>query len=100
MAGAPVGNQNAKKARLWTEAVKRAISRKANGDLSGGLDSLAERLVNAADAGEQWAIKEVGDRLDGKPAQALVGDPDQPLELNIGTVERKIVRPDSSDTNR
>lgn len=78
MAGAPVGNQNARKAKLWTDAVKRAISRRANGDLSGGLDTLADKLVIAAESGEQWAMLELGNRLDGKPAQAIVGDDDHP----------------------
>lgn len=71
--GGQPGNQNAKKAKIWADAVKRAIARKANGDLSSGLDKLADKLVEAADAGEQWAVLELGNRLDGKPAQAIIG---------------------------
>jgi hypothetical protein len=29
------------------------------------------------------AIKEIGDRMDGKPAQAIVGDDSQPITLTI-----------------
>lgn len=35
------------------------------------LRTIAEKLVNAAEAGESWAIKEVADRIDGKPMQAV-----------------------------
>ncbi len=77
--GGQPGNKNAKKAKIWADAVRRAIARKANGDLSGGLDRLADKLVDAADAGEQWAVLELGNRLDGKPAQAIIGgDADDP----------------------
>jgi phage terminase large subunit-like protein len=84
VAGAPVGNQNARKAKIWTDAVKRAISRRANGDLSGGLDTLADKLVIAAESGEQWAMLELGNRLDGKPAQAIVGgdEDDNPIQVS------------------
>jgi hypothetical protein len=35
------------------------------------LRAIAEKLVEMALRGESWAIKEVADRIDGKPAQAL-----------------------------
>jgi hypothetical protein len=68
---APLGNQNAKKAKLWEGAIKRAIARKAAGDLNNGLDSLADKLIAAAESGDQWALKELGDRIDGKPHQSV-----------------------------
>jgi len=82
---APFGNQNGLKGRIWAEALRRAISRKANGDLNHGLDSLADKLVQSALDGEQWAILELGNRLDGKPAQAVsIEDPDgQPIGLAV-----------------
>jgi hypothetical protein len=36
-----------------------------------GIDDLADTLINAAANGDITAMKEVGDRLEGKPAQAL-----------------------------
>lgn len=33
------------------------------------LRAIAEKLVDLAVSGEAWAVKEVADRLDGKPAQ-------------------------------
>jgi hypothetical protein len=44
---------------------------------------LAERLFAEALAGDMVAIKEIGDRLDGKPAKAVIGDYTQPIELTI-----------------
>jgi hypothetical protein len=88
--GAQPGNQNAKKAKLWQEAVKRAVARKAAGNLANGLDNLADKLVAAAEAGEQWALLELGNRLDGKSPQALIGgDEDDPA---IKTVSEILIR--------
>jgi hypothetical protein len=93
VAGAPLGNQNAKNAKIFQQAIKRALARASNATVDAGLDRGCDALVAAFFAGEQWAIKEVADRLDGKPAQAIVGDPDQPLEVNINKIERALVRP-------
>ena len=78
-AGAPIGNRNTVKGKRWREALTRALNKRA---ADAGvheneiLDSLADKLLIAATAGEQWAIKELGDRLDGKPATVIVGDDD------------------------
>jgi hypothetical protein len=82
--GAPVGNQNAKKAKLWEQALKRALARivdEPEKTVEKGLDKCADKLVSAAVGGEQWALREIGDRIDGKPIQVVAGDPDQPLEI-------------------
>lgn len=67
--GAPVGNQNAVggKQKLFDAALRRAIAQ----DSADRVRAAAESLLNQAANGEQWAIKELGDRLDGKVAQAL-----------------------------
>lgn len=45
---------------------------------------IANRLVVEAMAGEAWAIQQVMDRMDGKPAQSLMTDPDgSPLIVEI-----------------
>lgn len=89
---APLGNKNAAKAKVWEQAIKRALARSSGKDIDSGLDGLADKLVSAAANGEQWAIKEIGDRLDGKPAQAvaLSGDDENPLVVR-GIVD--LVRP-------
>jgi hypothetical protein len=68
---APVGNKNAQKAKLWEQALKRALARAGNATVDSGLDKVADKTVNAALAGERWAIQEIGERLDGKAAQTI-----------------------------
>lgn len=88
MAGAPVGNQNARKAKRWESAITRALAKAAAGaGVEAGLDSLADQLVSAAGKGEQWALIEIGNRLDGKPAQVVVGDKDDDPIQHSHTVE-------------
>jgi hypothetical protein len=96
---APKGNQNAAKAKIWHAAIMRALDRrdKSRADGIKEIDALADKLLTLVSNGDLAALKEFGDRLDGKPAQALVGDPDQPLELNVTKVERAIVRPNPQD---
>jgi hypothetical protein len=75
--GAPSGNQNAKKGKAWAEAVKRAIRAKYGKEWDESLQELAGKLVKAADEGDLAALKEIGDRLDGKPTQQTeVSGPD------------------------
>lgn len=73
MAGAPIGNDNASKGKPWRDALDRAIKQDDGKRLRGA----AEKLLDAADAGEPWAVKELADRLDGKAAQsATISNPD------------------------
>ncbi len=69
-AGAPEGNENAAKGALYNSALKRALAR-AGKNVDGGLNKVTDQLVQAAIAGEQWAVKEVADRIDGKSPQAI-----------------------------
>ena len=62
---APVGNKNATKGKDWFNALrKECVQRKA-------LEEIATVVVDAALAGEQWAIAEIGNRFDGKPGQSI-----------------------------
>jgi len=74
--GAPRGNQNAAKAKVWRAAIERALERRTKSRLDGirEIDALAEKLLELVAAGDLPALKEFGDRIDGKPAQAIVGD--------------------------
>jgi len=68
--GAPQGNSNAKKAKIWTAAIERALEKRM-GDRKQALDELAEKLLRKCDEGDLSALKELGDRLEGKPAQSV-----------------------------
>lgn len=69
MAGAPIGNQNAANAKVWKAAIERALERRGAGDRKLALDALAEKLLLKCDESDLGALKELGDRLDGKPKE-------------------------------
>lgn len=71
--GAPTGNQNARKAKLWTQAIERALAKRSKADMNAALDLLAENFLKECDKGNLVALKELGDRLEGKPVQAVEG---------------------------
>jgi hypothetical protein len=78
--GAPIGNRNGAKAKLFDQALIRAIKQR---DLTAGdgetLRAIAEALIEKATSGDLMAIKETRDTLDGKPAQAITGADGGPL---------------------
>lgn len=66
--GAPTGNQNSSKSnRLWGETIKRAVLAQDPEKLR----KIADKLIDMAEAGDLAAMKELGDRLDGKAAQSV-----------------------------
>ncbi len=87
MAGAPPKNQNAAKAKVWRAAIDRALERRSGSRTDGikEIDALAEKLLDLVAAGDLPALKEFGDRLDGKPAQAIIGgdEDDNPIRASI-----------------
>lgn len=55
----------------------RALARKS-GSVDAGLDAAADKLAALAiDDGDKWALEEIGDRLDGKPAQSVIATGDE-----------------------
>ena len=93
--GAPVGNQNAANAKVWKAAVLRALE-KTGTDRKKAIDALASALVAKALTGDVSALKEIGDRVDGKPGQEMVlqGDSKHPL---VTRIERTIVHVKDTD---
>ena len=61
--GAPVGNQNSKKGKLFYDALRIALVQEDRKKLR----KITDKLVQAAEEGEPWAVKEIMDRMDGKP---------------------------------
>ena len=70
MAAAP-GNQYAAKTRLWTQAINNVLDRKHPEGRMAAMEALAERLINLVEQGDMAAIREFGDRQEGKPGQSL-----------------------------
>lgn len=98
--GGQPGNQNAARAKKWREAIMRALARKS-GSVDAGLDAAADKLAALAiDDGDKWAMEEIGNRLDGKPAQALIGGDDDDPPIRYQKVERVLVRADAADQDR
>lgn len=74
---APKGNKNAARGTQWRDAVRKAVLR------DGKLEALAQALVARGLEGDMAALREIGDRLDGKVRQA---------ELESGEEARFIVQ--------
>jgi len=90
MAGAPLGNQNARKGKSWLDALKAEIAI----DDGARLQKAACQLLNKAADGDLSAIKELADRLDGKAIQAntLAAQIDSVMPTNI---QVRFVSPES-----
>lgn len=81
---APHGNQNAVKAKAWEGALRAALAQyEDKGKVKKGeaLRKVAEAVVQRALVGDKDAWKEIGDRLDGKPAQAITGADGGPVQV-------------------
>lgn len=70
---APLGNSNATKSKPWARAIERALENRSRAKQLEALDELAETFLAACDAGDLAALKELGDRLDGKANQTISG---------------------------
>lgn len=82
MAGRPRG---AWKDKAWRDALRLAVMRPADQEPrpKTELDAIAFALVKSAKAGDTPAIREIGDRIDGKVAQAITGEDGGPLSVVI-----------------
>ena len=100
--GAPFGNQHARSAKIWQQALKRALARYSGSTVDAGLDKLADRMVKAAAEGDEEAwhaiVEKIGDRMDGKPAQVVGGDDDLPPIRTVRRIE--LVDLDGSGTSQ
>jgi predicted membrane GTPase involved in stress response len=93
------GNQEAKKGqrtKLYQQALKMELA--AAGDDLKELRAIARKQIDLAKAGDIQAINGIADRLDGKPAQAVIGGEEDDPALQVHhTITRRIVGP--GDTN-
>lgn len=75
--GAQEGNNNAGKGTDWRDAIHYELA-KLGRDIDGedpaykkGLRQCASEFIKATMMGEPWALKELGDRTDGKSVQSI-----------------------------
>jgi hypothetical protein len=95
--GAPLGNDNANKGKRWKLAIDRALEARSKSEGVEALDRLAEKLLTLADQGDLAALKELGDRIDGKAAQSIaVGN--EPGQEFVTKVVREIVHTHDPDS--
>lgn len=66
------GGAGRKGDKIWRDAINAALRQDPN-----KIKRLAERLLDECEAGNMQAIKELGDRLDGKPTQ----------QVDVGNIE-------------
>ena len=92
-AGAPKGNNNAAKAKVWTAAIERALEARSKLEGKKLMDEAAQALVDKAIDGDVSALRELGDRLEGKPGQSMTlsGDENNPVRYSV--IEIKAVDP-------
>lgn len=97
---APPGNQNAARAKVWRAAIERALERRKPADERiKAIDELADKLLEEASTGNLAALQELGNRLDGRPAQAIIGGDEDDPPLKFQEVKRVIVRAKSHDSD-
>lgn len=87
---APIGNNYAAKSKQWTMAIERALEKRKT-TRAEALDELAEKLLSKCDEADLQALRELGDRLEGKPSQVIGSDPDNPLPTSLAVT---LVKPD------
>lgn len=83
MAGRPAGAQN--KDKPFRDALRMEIA--AAGEDHKALRRIASALIEKAASGDVQAIKEIGDRLDGKPAQAIIGGDENDPPIKFSQIE-------------
>jgi len=86
---APLGNQNAKNHHEWKTALRHALGKYESGTIKKGtaLREIAAKLIEKALDGDMGAIKEIADRLDGRPHQAFIEIDDNRSREQLSTAE-------------
>ena len=86
--GAPLGNDNHRKGKPFQDALRRAIAQNPQ-----KLRNAADKVLDLAEAGEAWAVKEIADRLDGKSHQSTSLE-DADGNSIINAIEVRFVKPE------
>ena len=95
--------------KIWSDALRRAVFRKSDTDKGRKrIEVMADKCARMAENGDMAAIREIGDRLDGKAPQysEIAGKGGAPLQLIVETgvplraVERPMVDTKPNGTAR
>lgn len=78
-------NSGGAKAKPFRDALRMELA--ALGEDSKALREVAKRLIAEAMNGEQWAVKELADRIDGKVAQSIIGGDEDDPPVRITRIE-------------
>lgn len=89
MAGV-AGRSGPKREKPWRDMLMLAVN-EADGDRK-KLRKLADALVEKALEGDVSAIKEIGDRIDGKPKQQIEhsGDAENPVAMAVSVAAQTL----------
>lgn len=81
------GNANSgrRQEKPFRDALRMELA--ALGDDSKALRAVARRMIDLAVIGEQWAVRELADRVDGKVAQAIIGGEETDPPIKITRIE-------------
>jgi histidinol dehydrogenase len=85
--GAPLGNKNNTKNKPFLDAMRRALAQNPQ-----KIRSIVDKVLEKAEEGESWAVKEVADRLDGKAVQATTFEDAEGNSL-LQAIEVRFVKP-------
>lgn len=82
--------------KTFANMLRIAIS-EAHGTGGNKLRAVADALVEKAMSGDVPAIREIGDRLDGKVPQGIIGGGEDDAPFLVSVIERRIVRANPTD---
>lgn len=99
--GAPTGNTNAIKNKVWRDAIRRQVAQYEDKerDIKAGqvLNAMAKKLFDKGLEADEFAIREIGNRLDGKPVQVQEIEVDITARWVVGIYRARL---DNDDTVR
>lgn len=87
--------------KAWRDALRLAVLRPVDQDEKPKtkLDELVASLIQEAKSGDVTALKEIGDRLDGKVPQAIVGGDEDDNPIAVQFIELRAVRPNAAPSD-
>ena len=95
---APKGNTYAANGSRWRNAIDKALAKRCKSDGQKALVDIAEQLLAKASEGDVSALRELGDRMDGKPKQAIDLGGQDGNPVRVEKVERAIIDAANTDS--